>query len=403
MSFKQVNHVGFDVSQTGANKAGCGFFAHAIVKEMLEISPGIRYSLYPSFGDFYFDPLIPIKNPYQKGEYGPRHLTREMATSFWRRPDLEEALKHPEIIHSNNFWCPKKLDNSRLIYTLHDMCFLVDPNWSTETNRMGCFKGVFQASTEADWIVAMSEASKAHYLEVFPHFPEDRIRVIYQCSRFTDSNLLGTRPKAMKEVIENEFWLSVGTIEPRKNQRRLATAYARYLELGGAPMPLVFAGGAGWLMDDFQKHIRELGIEAQTIFTGYVSDEELIWLYRACYANMYPSLFEGFGLPVLEGMQFGAPTLTSNTTSIPEVAGQAALLLPPEDTESWAQAMFALSKNPTERQLLSEAGVIQAKKFNLKQSAESLLELYNDALMSPKRKEIVKDRARNNFLFLHQI
>ncbi|MDP3704434.1 MAG: glycosyltransferase family 1 protein [Legionellaceae bacterium] len=388
MSFKQSGnpmHIGFDVSQTGSNKAGCGFYAHALIQAMLDISPETHYSLYPSFGDFYFDVFMPVKNPYKKGNYGPRHVTRDTAGTFWKKNNVEAQLNKPDIIHANNFWCPTQLKTSRLIYTLYDMGFLVDPNWTTETNRIGCYNGVFRASLAADWIVAISEASRNHYLEVFPHFPEERIRVIYPCSRFADTNRLGVRPKALNDIPEGGFWLSVGTIEPRKNQRRLAEAYARYLALNGKPMPLVFAGGHGWLMDDFQKRLQALGIEDQVIMTGYVSDDELIWLYRSCYASLYPTLFEGFGLPVLEGMQYGAPTITTRTSSIPEVAGDAAMLLSPEDTSGWAEAMLALSLNPTERLRMSSASKQRAREFDWKQSAAALLDLYREALSEPKR------------------
>jgi glycosyltransferase involved in cell wall biosynthesis len=380
-------HVGFDISQTGSGKAGCGYFAHAMIQAMLELAPEHRYSLFPSFGDFYFDALMPILNPYSGRDvhYGPRHLSRETARIFWSRPDVETALGLPDIIHSNNFWCPTRLASSRLIYTFYDMAFAVEPAWSTEANRVGCFDGVFRSAMAADWVVAISEASRVHYLSVFPHFPEDHIRVIYPCSRFSDSSLVGKRPNALKTIPAMGYWLNVGTIEPRKNQRCLVDAYARYLALGGAPMPLVLAGGKGWLMEDFQKHLVELGIATHVVMTGYMSDEELIWLYRNCYANLYPSLFEGFGLPVLEGMQFGAPTLTSRSTSIPEVAGDAAVLLAPEDTEGWAQAMFQLAADRMQRDRLSEASRIQADRFDWKCSATLLLQLYEEALAAPKR------------------
>lgn len=381
-------HIGFDISQTGTGKAGCGYFAHALIKAMLELAPEHRYSLFPSFGDFYFDILMPIDNPYSGRDvhYGPWHHTKDVARVFWAGNDTEASLGLPDIIHANNFWCPTQLLTSRLIYTFYDMGFVVDPAcWTTEVNRVGCFDGVFRSAVVADWVVAISEASRTHYLSVFPHFPEDRIRVIYPCSRFADSSAKGERPKALDGVDVGSYWLNVGTIEPRKNQRNLVEAYARYLSLGGAPMPLVLAGGNGWLMDNFQKHLSELGVDAQIVMTGYVSDEELIWLYRNCYANLYPSMFEGFGLPVLEGMQFGAPTLTSNSTSIPEVAGYAAILLAPEDIEGWAQAMLRLSVNREERDQLSAAALEQAGRFDWKHSAASLLQLYEEALASPKR------------------
>lgn len=380
-------HIGFDISQTGAGKAGCGFFAHAMIHAMLELAPEHRYSLFPSFGDFYFDGLMPVQNPYSGTDvhYGPRHLTRETASVFWTAPDAEALVGNPDIVQSNNFWCPVQLASSRLIYTFYDMGFAVEPAWTTETNRVGCFEGVFRSAVAADWVVAISQASRDHYLSVFPHFPEDRIRVVYPCSRFADSSAEGRRPEALVGIPTEGYWLSVGTIEPRKNQRRLVEAYARYLALGGAPMPLVLAGGKGWLMEDFQEHVSELGIDAQVVMAGYVTDDELIWLYRNCYANLYPSLFEGFGLPVLEGMQFGAPTLTTRSTSIPEVAGDAAILLDPEDIEGWAQAMLRLAAHREERNQLSASARSQAGRFDWKISAAALLQLYEEALAFPKR------------------
>jgi glycosyltransferase involved in cell wall biosynthesis len=260
---------------------------------------------------------------------------------------------------------------------------------------LGCFDGVFRSAIAADWVVAISVASRANYLDMFPHFPADRIRVIYPCSRFADSSAQGKRPKVLDGMPAGEFWLSVGTIEPRKNQRRLVESYARYLALGGAPMPLVLAGGKGWLMDDFKKHLVELGVEAHVMMIGYVSDDELIWLYRNCYANLYPSMFEGFGLPVLEGMQFGAATLASNTTSIPEVAGDAAILIAPEDTEGCAQAMLRLAGNRMERDRLRDAAKKQAARFSWEESANQLLKLYEVAIASPKRSEQGQARCPN--------
>jgi glycosyltransferase involved in cell wall biosynthesis len=238
----------------------------------------------------------------------------------------------------------------------------------------------------ADWVVAISESSRKHYLSVFPHFPEDRIRVIYPCSRFADSNAIGQRPKALKNTTTGGFWLNVGTIEPRKNQRILIEAYSRYLTLGGEPYPLVMVGGNGWLMEDFHKYIENIGVANQVVMTGYVSDMELIWLYRNCYANLYPSLFEGFGLPILEGMQFGAATLASRNSSIPEVAGDAANLLDPENADAWTQAMLHLSLCPDKRLKMTSASREQAAKFDWKKSAASLLQLYEDAKASPKRR-----------------
>ncbi len=380
-------HIGFDISQTGSGKAGCGYYTHAMITSMLSVAPQHRYSLYPSFGDFYFDAKMPISNPYRGGHvsYGPRHLTRETARPFWNQAGLDTALDHPDILHSNNFWMPVQPISSRLIYTLYDLGFTVNPAWTTEPNRVGCFEGVFRSSIASDWVVAISEYSRAHYLKLFPHFPRDRVRVVYPCSRFDNLNLTGSPPAAVKRFGAGEFWLSVGTIEPRKNQRLLVQAYARYVASTEKPMPLVLAGGKGWLMDDFGKYLAQLGISDHVILTGYVSDDELIWLYRNCYANLYPSLFEGFGLPVLEGMMFGAPTVSSNTTSMPEVTGDAAILLTPHDPEAWTQAMLDLASDRQKRGQLSSAARAQAKRFQWGDSARSMLSIYEEAMHSPKR------------------
>jgi glycosyltransferase involved in cell wall biosynthesis len=379
-------HIGFDVSQTGAGKAGCGYYAHAMIEALLEIAPRHRYSLYPGFGDFYYDPRMPLWNPYSGRDvrYGPRHFSRAAAAAFWNSPGVEAALGHPDVIHANNFWCPAQLGRSRLVYTCYDLGFMVDPSWTIEANRVGCFDGMFRSAVCADWVVAISEATRAHYLRVFPHYPEERVRVIHPCSRFADAAAEGKRPAALREVAAQAFWLSVGTIEPRKNQAGLARAYARYLAMGGPPMPLVLAGGNGWLMEGFRQQLHDLGIAGHVVMTGYVSNEELAWLYRNCFANLYASFFEGFGLPVLEGMQFGAATLVSNATALPEVAGEAAILLVPADVEGWAAAMLRLARAPGERQRLRAAARLRATHFDRGASAAALLGLYAEAVASPR-------------------
>jgi glycosyltransferase involved in cell wall biosynthesis len=377
--------IGFDISQTGSEKAGCGYFSHAMVQAMLSIAPRHHYALYPSFGDFYFDSGMPIMNPYsgERCTYGPRHLTRETARLFWNQDGLDVALGNPDIIHCNNFWIPTQIKTSRLVYTFYDLGFAENPNWTTEANRVGCFDGVFRSSVAADWVVAISEYSRAHYLRLFPHFPSERVKVVYPCSRFVDASAEGTPPAALRLFKEGEFWLSVGTIEPRKNQRLLVQAFAGYLASGGRKMPLVLAGGKGWLMEDFRAYIEELGVADQVIMTGYVSDDELIWLYRNCYGNLYPSLFEGFGLPVLEGMQFGAPTLCSNLTSMPEVAGDAAIMIAPAHPEAWAQEMLDLA-SPGKRQRMRTEARARSSQFNWAHSASSLLAIYEEAVSSAK-------------------
>lgn len=379
--------IGFDVSQTGSGKAGCGYFAHAMIEAMIGLAPDHDYTLFPSFGDFYFDPYMPVLNPYagRHVHYGPRHVARDTAGAFWSGPSADRTLSTLDVVHANNFWCPVRPVTSRVVYTFYDMGFAIDPSWTTERNRQGCFDGVFRSAVAADWIVAISAASRDCYRAFFPSFPEERIRVIHPCSRFADVSAEGTRPTALRDVATAGFWLNVGTVEPRKNQRRLIEAYARYRESVAKPLPLVLAGGKGWLMDDFEARLAALGIRDHVIMTGYVSDDELIWLYRHCYGNLYPSLFEGFGLPILEGMQFGAPTISADNTSLPEVAGDAAVLLPADDVDAWTATLVRLHADRATRDALSSAGRARARTFTWQESAGRLLALYDEAIASPKR------------------
>jgi len=380
-------NIAFDISQTGANKAGCGYFADAMIAGMLRLAPQHAYLLLRNFGDFFFDPDIQHLKHYsgRNVSYAPGIDDRGQVINLWRSPDLGGKFSGVDILHANNFWCPRQQLSARLVYTLYDIGFIEEPSWTTEVNRVGCFAGVFNAAVAADFVIAISKFSRRHFLSIFPHFPPDRIEVVYPCSKFIDLDSQGARPTSCAGVEPGKFWLTVGTIEPRKNQERLLRAYSRYLAAGGAPYPLVLAGGTGWLMEDFKARIAELGLTDRVILTGYVTDDELIWLYRNCYANVYVSLFEGFGLPVLEGMQFGAATIASNVTSIPEITADAAALVDPLNEASIADAMLDLGKKSQLRLLLSDLGRQRAAQFKWADSVRQTLDVYARVLEMPKR------------------
>ena len=373
--------IGCDVSQTGAGKAGCGYMAASVVEALARLDSRNEYVLYSSFGDFYWEKrpsaCVRPKAPNFRTGLGFRRFSS--AKRFWREPpaDFEARLGRPDIVHSNNFFCPVGLERARLVYTLYDLSFLEHPGWSREDNRTGCFSGVFGASLRADLILSISEYSKAHFLRTFPHYPEERILVAPLASRFGPQS-----PQAAPEALAGigPFWLCVGTIEPRKNHERLFEAYAAWKRESREAFPLVLAGGAGWLMDDMAGRIRELGLEEDLIMTGYVSDAELAWLYAHCLGFLYPSLFEGFGLPVLEAMSLGAPVAASNVTSIPEAAGDAAILVDPLRPDELAGAMAVLAGDAEKRRALSRAAVERAKTYSWEKTAKIALSAYETCL-----------------------
>ena len=136
------------------------------------------------------------------------------------------------------------------------------------------------------------------------------------------------------------------------------------------------AGGRGWLMEDIHRTVADLGLAEAVIMPGYLDDAALQWLYQNCFAMVYPSLFEGFGLPVLEAMSLGAPVISSNVTSIPEIAGDAGILVNPEVEEDIFNAMLMLWESNGLRVSLVERGREQAKKFNWESAARTILECY---------------------------
>jgi len=213
--------IGFDTSQTGKAKAGCGYFADGLIRQLTVDDDRNRYILYPAVGDFYWDDdgaSTTFASDRPGVERWKPHADFEASRRFWGNPDekFEQSLGHPDIFHANNFFCPRGLGKARLVYTLYDLSFIEDTAWNTEANRIGCFSGVFRASLYADFIVAISEYSRQHFLSTFPWFPADRVAVVYPASRFAGRGIAG-RPERFAALEPQGFWLTVGTIEPRKN------------------------------------------------------------------------------------------------------------------------------------------------------------------------------------------
>jgi glycosyltransferase involved in cell wall biosynthesis len=184
--------------------------------------------------------------------------------------------------------------------------------------------------------------------------------------------------------LPEHFILFLGTLEPRKNIVRLLEAYALWLHerpTGTKDAPaLIIAGAKGWFYETIFARVNELGLAEHVIFPGFVPAEELPWWYRAAELFVYPSLFEGFGLPVLEAMACGTPTITSNASSLPEVAGDAALLIDPEDTEGLAGAMAHVLAEPKVAAKMRAAGLRQAARFSWARTAAQTAAVYRSVL-----------------------
>jgi glycosyltransferase involved in cell wall biosynthesis len=381
--------IGFDVSQTGPSKAGCGFYAAGLVRALATLDTDDQYIVYPSFGDHFYDPQIRCDDlaRFRNVRVAP-HQSHSEAKKFWarERATFESELGEPDIIHSNNFYAPRVLTHARLVFTLYDLSFLENWSWTTEANRTGCFEGVFRASLSADWLVAISQYTKERFLHTFPHYPEGRISVVYPASRFGHGHSEKKPPS--KKLERRKFWLCVGTLEPRKNYPAILAAYAQLRKKVGMTHPLVIVGGAGWMMNSIEAEIQKLNLGGSVTLLGYAADAVLYWLYRNAACLVYPSLYEGFGMPVLEAMSCATPAIAATGSAFQEIVPQGdypQLLVDPLNASSISNAMQLVhAMTPAQLDGLGEIAKKRAEEFSWSRSARSMLEVYRRVASSPK-------------------
>jgi len=191
--------------------------------------------------------------------------------------------------------------------------------------------------------------------------------------------------------LPERFILYVGTIEPRKNLTTLLEAYAALtsrvsnLQYPISNIHLVIAGRKGWLYEGFFRRLRELGLEREVVFPGFVPDEDLPALYSAAELFVFPSLYEGFGLPPLEAMACGTPVITSNSSSLPEVVGEVGIMVEPRDVRALAEAMELVLTDEGKRREMREKGLRQAARFSWKRTAQETLEVYRSVVGAERR------------------
>jgi glycosyltransferase involved in cell wall biosynthesis len=237
----------------------------------------------------------------------------------------------------------------------------------------------------ADRIIAISHATQRDLIAAYD-VPPEKVTVIHEAA---DPRFQPQPPEAVEAVrtrygLPERYLLSVGTIEPRKNLTRLLEAFEA-LHAEGLTDALVVVGGRGWLYDDFFARLERSPAREAVLFPGYVPDADLPPIYAGAQALAFPSLYEGFGLPVLEAMACGAPVACSNTSSLPEVAGDAALLFDPHDVTAITQALHRLLSDDTLHADLQQRGRGRAATFSWDRVAAETEAVYNivsDALLT---------------------
>lgn len=285
-----------------------------------------------------------------------------------------------EITQFFNYVIPPGVKGKR-ITVIHDMAYMAYPetvntktkNWLRLTMKGSCRR--------ADAIVTVSEFSKqeiVRYLGVRP----DKITVVYNgvdFERYHPGYGVDRIQNAKEKYrIIGEYFLYLGTLEPRKNIERMVEAYALLKNKEQRNIPqLVIAGGKGWLYETIFKRVKELQLEKDIIFTGYVAEEDVPLLMSGAMAFLFPSLYEGFGIPPIEAMACGTPVITSNTASLPEVVGEAAIKVDPLQVGELAEAMQRIAGDESLRGYLSALGLEHVQKFTWRNAAETMKDLYD--------------------------
>lgn len=368
---------------TDSQKTGIGYCEAEIVKSMMAQFPHHKY-VFPFFCFRREDEKRWLLSAFQvaggilRGSKSFPASAYKLLSAFVPVPYFFFFGADGDITHFFNFLLPPGV-RGKSVLTVHDMAYLVCPETVRFKTKMMLRLTLKKSCQRADKIVTISHFTKRELLRLM-RIPEEKVVVVH----------LGVDPRKFfprppegevetvrhKYGIQRDYLLYVGTLEPRKNIERLIEAYS--LAKGRLrEMPLlVLAGRKGWLYDAIFERVTALQLQNDVLFPGYVEDHEVPALLSGALAFLFPSLYEGFGLPPLEAMACGTPVLTSNTSSLPEVAGDAALLVDPNSVEEIAEGIKRLVTDVDLRQMLSRQGLERSKAFTWERAAKRHMEIY---------------------------
>jgi glycosyltransferase involved in cell wall biosynthesis len=390
--------IGIDITSAVRQGAGIGRFTRELVRALLALEAPHHYILFAATGGLpraVWQPRLDYitQTAAQNLEFEICNLklvSDDWLHRFWHRARLpvpvEVFVGRVDLFHEPDFVLPPTLRGTPTLLTVHDLTFRRDPDSALPKLRRYLERVVPQSVQRATHVLADSAASKADLVELFGATPE-KITVLPggvdgRFAPVDDAEYLANI-RHKYGIGSAPFILSVGTLQPRKNYVQLIRAFARLRPLVAqeqaieiANLKLVIAGAKGWLYDEVFAEIKQQGLEESVILPGFVDDEDLPALYSAAMVFAYPSLYEGFGLPVLEAMACGTPVVTSNVSSLPEVAGEAALAVTPTNLAALSGALLNALADETLRVRLISRGYMQASQFTWESSARQLLTVY---------------------------
>ena len=376
-----MQYIAIDTRPLFFTRGGIVSYLRSLISALIRVAPDNRYALLcPKSGSGL---LHESGIPEAAWHTLRLPLHNRLLESVWENLLVPAAsLRNGfDLIHFPRFAVPR-LRVGRTVVTVHDLSYHHHPEALVPRARRYFEAVTAKAVARADAVIAVSNRTRQDLLDLYP-IPPERVHVVHNGveSRFCPDDREAARERIQRSYgLQEEYFLFMGTLEPRKNVVGLLKAYAIFLESDRSRIPLILAGGKGWMYDEIFQTAESLGLGDRVRFRGHVPGEDQPDLYRAARAFVYPSLYEGFGLPVVEAMACGLPVVTSNTSSLPEVAGDAALLVDPASPEAIAEAMTRLAGDSALAEDLRSLGLKRAARFSWDEAARGTLDVYAQTL-----------------------
>jgi len=365
--------IGIDAHAVGSHLGGNETYIRNVVRSLGEVDPGGDYTLFMT--DAGLREPIPGAERMRRVTVRPHNPLLRIPISF----PLALARERIDVVHVQYVAPP--LCPARIVVTVHDIAYDRHPELFTRAEVARFRLLVPLTVRRASAVLTVSEFSRRDIVRRYL-VPPERVIVAPDAA---DPMFRPIHDEAQLDAVRerygtgDEYILCVGNLQPRKNLRALIDTYVRLRRTDATRHRLVLVGRKAWLHDDIFAAARDSGYAGELVFTGYVPDADLVALYNAAAVFVYPSLFEGFGLPPLEAMACGTPVVCSNTSAFPEVVGDAALTVDPRDPEALAAAIATVLGDANMRANLAAAGLRRAAYFSWETTTRTIVSTYQHA------------------------
>ena len=393
--------IGIDVSRYFDKSGGVGIYAANLLKYLLKIDKNNEYNAYSFFyncfpTDWKHKRIIDEFRKYGKVNFSQINLPTSILKRKWNNASMEKKEKllgSVDIIHSTAYMIPE-LFNARLVVTIHDLSFLIFPEYHTKENYELVLSNLIYLNSRPDMVICDSLQTKKDIIKYF-HVPEEKLRVVYLgvSDIFREEIDSDFRKKILEKYgLTGKYLLCVASIEPRKNFLRIINAFSEFIKKEEyKEYSLVCVGGRGWKNIEIYSLVKQKNLEGKIKFLGFIEESELAPIYNQAGIFLYPSLYEGFGLPVLEAMACQTSVITSNVSSLPEVAGNAAIMVNPYSEKQIYEAIIHLVEDENKREQLIDMGLKNIKKFSWENTAKQALNIYQQIYKKYRNRENINE------------